>query len=114
MNKFRLIFLAFISVTFSFPQIIEASNPSTSVVIQNSLTITGCVIDKETGTRLAGAKIYVVLDKTVIGTETNSDGKYTLKGVQPGVIVYCYFPGYKLQAIQLQGKELNFALEVEV
>ncbi|MBO6585917.1 MAG: TonB-dependent receptor [Gracilimonas sp.] len=49
---------------------------------QDAGTITGTVVDAESGETLIG--VNVVLQGTTIGTSTNLDGQYTIKNIEPG------------------------------
>lgn len=62
-------------------------------------TITGVVVDAETGETLIGAN--VVLDGTTIGSTTDLDGRYTIPGVDPGqyAVRFSYI-GYQPKTVQ--------------
>ncbi|MEX0822574.1 MAG: carboxypeptidase-like regulatory domain-containing protein, partial [Rhodothermales bacterium] len=55
----------------------------TSTVFAQSGSVSGTVVDAESGETLIG--VNVVLTGTSVGTTTDLDGAYTLRGLDPGV-----------------------------
>ena len=77
-------------------------------VVQQSSTLKGTVVDAE-GVALTGASVAVV--GTTNGTNVDTDGKFTLKGVKKGAKVQVSFIGYQSQTIVWDGiSELDIVL----
>lgn len=70
-------------------------------------SITGTVVDSESGETLIG--VNVVLEGTLKGTATDIDGKYTLKSVEPGIynliVSYISFTTQKITGVEIKAGE---------
>ncbi len=73
-----------------------------------SQTITGKVLDTETGTPILGASVTLV--GTTLGTVTDNDGNFSLEG--KGTILVSYI-GYKSYRIKASNNFLNIQLSPE-
>ncbi|MEQ8684935.1 MAG: TonB-dependent receptor [Imperialibacter sp.] len=72
--------------------------------ISSAQSISGVVKDNATGEPLPFANVFV--DNTTIGTVTDADGKYVLKGVSPGkMILAASFVGYITKSVSIDLKE---------
>ena len=79
------------------------------VVQQHSGVITGVVVD-ENGEPVIGASVQV--KGTSIGSVTDLDGNFTLKGVRQGSVVTVTYVGYKPQTVNVGSKtRLSITLE---
>lgn len=56
---------------------------SASIAYSQTGTVSGVVVDSETGETLIGAN--VIIEGTTIGSQTDIDGRYTISHVEPGV-----------------------------
>lgn len=76
-------------------------------------TVTGTVVDAETGETLIG--VNIMLDGTNIGTATGMDGGYELNvPALEGTLVFRYV-GFVTEQVQIDGREeINVALEPDV
>ncbi|MCP4437502.1 MAG: TonB-dependent receptor [Aureispira sp.] len=84
MKNFIIIILAFLLVS--------------TLNAQNG-TLTGTVIEAESGMTTIGANVLVV--GTSQGTSTDLDGKYLIKGIEPGVYtVECSYLGFETKKIE--------------
>jgi len=72
------------------------------------VVVSGFVIDKKTGEPLPYSTI--IIKKTVIGTNTDFDGKYSLKANLDDTLVFNY-PGMKMQEVKVDKLEINIELE---
>jgi hypothetical protein len=64
-------------------------------------TLSGRVVDVETGDPLAGVNVF--LDQTTRGAATNEDGRYTIEAVAPGSYrLVAYFVGYDMESVQVE------------
>jgi TonB-linked SusC/RagA family outer membrane protein len=79
----------------------------TQVFAQNR-TVTGTVTAKEDGLPIPGVTVKVV--GTTIGTNTNSNGEYSIS-VPPGAKLQFGFIGYAPQTVTVKGTKLNISLE---
>lgn len=74
---------------------------SSALRAQNTGTVTGIVVDAETGETLVG--VNVVLDGTIKGTATDIDGRYTIRNIEPGtytlVVSYLSFSTQKITEV---------------
>ena len=70
-----------------------------SVSLYGQHTITGIVLDSLTQEPLPSATVYV--NGTTLGTATDADGRFELKGVSLPATVVFSFVGYQTQAIEL-------------
>ena len=70
-----------------------------SVSMYGQHTITGIVLDSLTQEPLPSATVYV--NGTTLGTATDADGRFELKGVSLPATVVFSFVGYQTQAIEL-------------
>jgi TonB-dependent receptor len=70
----------------------------TSTAFAQTGSISGTLVDSETGETLIGANI--VIEGTTIGTTTDLDGNYTIRGVEPGSygLVFSYI-GYSPKTV---------------
>ena len=78
-------------------------------VLQNTLTVTGTVLDNY-GEPVIGANV-TVKDNTGIGTITDFDGNFSLTGVPKGAILVVSFIGYKSQEVEASAQKLTIQLE---
>src|SRR5260221_319757 len=90
---------------------------SMPLAAQNTGGISGVVRDASDNSPLAGAIVYV--EATNMKTETNAEGKYTIKNIPEGTynfyVTYVGFNVQKITYIHVElGKEkiLNFTLQV--
>lgn len=72
------------------------------------IVVSGIIIDKKTGEPLPYSTI--IIKKTVIGTNTDFDGKYSLKANLNDTLVFNY-PGMKMQEVKVDKLEINIELE---
>ena len=70
-----------------------------SVSLYGQHTITGVVLDSLTQEPMPSATVYV--NGTTLGTATDADGRFELKGVSLPATVVFSFVGYQTQAIEL-------------
>ncbi len=92
----------------------------TSVVFsQGNGTITGKVVDKETGTPLPG--VNVVIEGTRRGSATDLEGVYRIKGLPAGtyslVSTYIGYSNFRIEGVEVnegQVEKLDFAMGMEV
>lgn len=79
----------------------------------NTITVTGTVFD-EFDTPVPGANVFLK-DRPGVGTITNIDGKFTIKGAQKGDVITVSFIGYeKMEVIidsKLEVKNAQFKLK---
>ena len=76
-------------------------------------TVTGVVTDQETNETLPGVNILV--KGTTRGTSTDTEGRYTLRSVEPQDTLLFSFIGYQTQEVPIDGREeINIALEPQV
>lgn len=66
---------------------------------QNTLTISGVVLD-EFDSPIPGANVFLK-DRPGVGTVTNMDGKFTLKGAQLGDVLTLSFLGYDKMEVRI-------------
>lgn len=76
---------------------------------QDAGTITGTVVDAESGETLIG--VNVVLQGTTIGTSTNLDGQYTIKNIEPGSytleVSYISFQKQTITGVEVNSGEVT-------
>lgn len=72
------------------------------------IVVSGIIIDKKTGEPLPYSTI--IIKKTVIGTNTDFDGKYSLKANLNDTLVFNY-PGMKMKEVKVDKLEINIELE---
>uniref|UniRef100_UPI00404A6641 FEKKY domain-containing protein n=1 Tax=Flavobacterium sp. TaxID=239 RepID=UPI00404A6641 len=72
------------------------------------IVVSGIVIDKKTEEPIVGANVLV--NKTHYGTNTDFDGKYSLKANLNDTLVFG-FPGMKMQRVIVDKEEINIELE---
>ena len=74
---------------------------------QDSGTLTGTVVDAETGETLIG--VNVLIEGTMKGTSTDLDGRYTIRTIDPGtyslVISYISFQKQTITGVEIEGGE---------
>jgi len=65
---------------------------------QSTGTITGTVVDAESGETIIGAN--VIIEGTTIGASTDIDGKYTIRGIDEGTYTFVYsYISYQKQTV---------------
>ncbi|NBC17682.1 MAG: TonB-dependent receptor [Bacteroidetes bacterium] len=81
-------------------------------------TVTGTLVDSETGEPLIGANVQI--DGTAIGTATDIDGNYTVKAIEPGTYDFVFsYIGYNpttvenVEVVAGETKRLDLALTPE-
>ncbi|WP_291855145.1 TonB-dependent receptor [Marinilabilia sp.] len=83
-----------------------------ALAIAQQQTLTGTVVDGETGESVPG--VTILIDGTQQGTITNSDGSFTIVVNDSDVLRISYI-GYKTQRIEVAGKtRLDITLEPDV
>lgn len=103
MKKILFIMLAVLTVTFSFPQAVEASNSSTTIVNQNDRTLEGTVVDEE-GIPMMGVTVTVYTDKKKIITTTDCDGHYKFNSIPDDAdYITCEYLGYTTIGTDITG-----------
>jgi uncharacterized surface anchored protein len=105
-----LIFMAFTNVTYSNG---VKNDPTTDS--NNKATITGKVIDKNTGESLAGA--LVEIKGTDIKVYTDLEGNYSINNIAPGKysieIIYISYSTFKLDAFNVEaGSQEKIDIEI--
>ena len=70
-----------------------------------ALTVTGKVVDDETGDGLIGVSVIIAGAKT--GTMTDMDGNFTLKNVPDGATLSVSYVGYSPQSIKVTSKSAS-------
>ena len=104
LKKILLQFLAIVSITSLEAQI------STS-------TITGTVVDQQSGYTIPGATVLLKSSKKLTGTTTDIDGKFKLENIPVGRhIVQINFLGYEVTTLSnllvSSAKELNLNVQL--
>lgn len=95
--KFKLLFLFLFVVSFSYAQ---------------EITVTGAVTSADDGLPLPG--VNVIVKGTTNGTNTDFDGKYTIK-VQPGAVLEFSSVGFKTQNITVGSQtSIKVGMETDV
>ncbi len=91
---------------------------SVNLKAQKTGSVTGTVVDAETGETLIG--VNVVLQGTSIGTSTNIDGQYTIRNVEPGSytleVSYISFQKQTITGVEVnagQATRLDLTLQPE-
>src|SRR5579863_4305971 len=80
-----------------------------SFVLQAQKTITGKIIDKQTGSALAGASIRI--KGSTKGSSTNNEGMFTIQA-QPQDILLITSIGYSPKSVPVpEGSSINIPLE---
>lgn len=77
-----------------------------------SINLSGIVIDSETKQPVAGAN--VIVDDSDLGAAADEEGKYTIEGVQPGASLTASAIGYESLNLYADQAELNFELSPSV
>ena len=72
------------------------------------VVISGKVTDQKTGEPIPGAT--VIIDKTNKGSQTDFDGKYSLKTTLNDTLVFSYV-GMKIHKVKVDKEEINIELE---
>jgi TonB-linked SusC/RagA family outer membrane protein len=113
----KLITIAFLIVVVSVSGIPAAAvsfvEEGTSEAIPQQLTVTGKVIDKETGEGMPGVNIQI--QGREIGAITNTDGSYTLSAPGRDAVLVFSFIGYQSQTVPLSGRtSVNVTLVSDV
>ena len=107
---FKKILISILSLqflfNFSFSQ--DDFSDESSDDAQQTLTISGAVIDASTGKAVAGAN--VVVDDTELGAAADEDGKFSIEGVQSGSGITASAIGYDDLTLYADQAELNFEL----
>jgi TonB-linked SusC/RagA family outer membrane protein len=76
------------------------------------ITVTGQVVE-ENGATVPGASI--IIEGTSIGTITDMDGNYSLKGIDPNAVIVVSFIGFGNQSTKISGRTvINFTLKPDV
>jgi len=84
------------------------SQQTVAVDRQIKQSITGLIRDNITGKPLPGANIVLLDTSPIIGTVSNTDGKFTLKGIDVGFVsLRISFMGYK--TVEIMNRELRTA-----
>ncbi|MDR9419150.1 TonB-dependent receptor domain-containing protein [Gracilimonas sp.] len=82
---------------------------TTNLKAQSTGTISGTVVDAETGETLIG--VNVIIQGTAKGTATNLDGKYTIDGLQPGTynleVTYVSFQKQTITGVEVTAGEVT-------
>jgi TonB-dependent receptor len=85
---------------------------------QSTGTITGTIVDAETGETIIGAN--VVIEGTITGASTDIDGKYSIRGIDEGTYTFVYsYISYQKQTVtdvEISGGEvltLDISLQPE-
>lgn len=79
-------------------------------------TITGTVVDAQSGKPLAEATVIAtpeISGTDVAYTRTDADGKYTLENVPEGAYIKALLPGYKRGETQVKAGEMSAELKLE-
>jgi len=80
---------------------------SSVLMAQNTGSISGIVVDSETGETLIG--VNVVLEGTMKGTATDIDGRYTIRNVEAGtytlIISYISFTTQRITGVEIKAGE---------
>ena len=88
-----------ITLTFSFMLM--------SIVLFAQGTVSGSVVDSETGTPLPG--VNVVVQGTSTGVSTDFDGNYQIS-VSQGSVLEFSFIGFETQSISVSGDQINVSM----
>ena len=83
---------------------------ATSIMAQDK-TISGRVTDANDGSGLPGVSVTVVGAKT--GTQTNADGRYSVKAPSSANQLMFSFIGYTKKTVKIDGVSLNVSLEAD-
>ncbi|ARV14432.1 SusC/RagA family TonB-linked outer membrane protein [Polaribacter sp. SA4-12] len=74
-----------------------------------TLNVKGVVKDAKTGDPLPG--VSIIIKGTVVGTETDFDGLYSLSKVDRGVTLVFNYLGYAIKEVVVNSQTLNVSLE---
>jgi len=77
-----------------------------------SFTIKGNISSKHDNTPLSG--VSVVLQHSIIGTETDFEGNFELKGIKESDILSFYYLGYKAQESIIKSSQKNLKIIMEI
>ena len=69
---------------------------------ESTITISGTVLD-EFNAPIPGANVFLK-DRPGVGTVTNMDGKFTIKGAQMGDVITLSFLGYEKQEVRIDSR----------
>ena len=78
---------------------IKAQEPTQK---ESTITISGTVLD-EFNAPIPGANVFLK-DRPGVGTVTNMDGKFTIKGAQMGDVITLSFLGYEKQEVRIDSR----------
>jgi outer membrane receptor protein involved in Fe transport len=89
---------------------------SVNLKAQDSGTLTGTVVDAETGETLIG--VNVVLEGTLKGTSTDLDGRYTIRAIEPGtytlLVSYISFQKQTITGVEIgEGETVKLDLTLQ-
>lgn len=114
-NTTRYIFtflLCTILLIGSSGAVLAAYGPGTYSGNQQSVKVTGTVTSLTDGMPLPGLSILV--KGTIIGTVTNSDGKYSIEVPNGGSLIFSFI-GFKTQEIEVAGRSvIDIAMEASI
>lgn len=94
------------------------ASPPVAAQSDREITITGSVLNAETGAPLSGAHVFI--SRSTIGTTTDEEGNFRLTGIPLGAQrLYVSMLGYKNEALDLHQQEerslsVTFRLDPEV
>ena len=74
-----------------------------------SITVKGVITDESTGDPLPG--VNIVLKNTIIGTQTDFDGKYVLTNVTKGSVIVYSFIGYQSKEVIVKESVIDVVLK---
>lgn len=86
----------------------ETAPIETIEIVQQTAACSGVVVD-ENGDPLVGASVRV--KGTNHGTNTNTDGRFTIPGVKKGSVIVVSYIGYESQELNWDGSALKVALK---
>jgi hypothetical protein len=104
----KVIYIYCLTLLFLF-----AIGDDASAQVQPKTIVTGIVSDAKTGEPLAGAN--VVMEKSTVGTITDSKGRYRIETSNPSANIICSFIGYDSQSHPVQRgrtQAINFNLHL--
>lgn len=74
-----------------------------------TINVRGVVKDAKTGDPLPG--VSIIIKGTVVGTETDFDGLYSLSKVEKGAILVFNYLGYAVKEVAVNNQNVNVSLE---
>ncbi len=95
--------------TFSLLILLSFSIFTSRVFAQETATVSGTVTGKEDGKSLPG--VSVVVKGSTLGTQTDVNGRYSLKAVKGSVLTFSFL-GYQTLEKTVTGSTLNATLEI--